>query len=498
MNLRLSTGPVSDISELGRRHRLVILATCCLSLFIVGIDTSGVNVALPSISSDLGASSSQLQWVIDAYTLVLASLLMLGGSLGDRLGRKKIFQIGLTVFGVGSILCSLAVSPEMLIAARMLQAVGGAMLNPVAMSIITNTFTDPKERARAIGMWGAAIGVSMALGPLVGGALVAGVGWEAIFWLNVPICVAAIVLTRIFVPESKAPHPRRPDPAGQLLILVFLATLTYGIIEGRTLGWDSGIVVGSFVVAGLALVGLVVVESRRREPLLDLRFFRSAPFTSSVVSAVVAFSAMGGFLFLNTLYLQQARGLTPFEAGLMTLPMAAANAVFAPISGRLVADRGARTPMVLAGVSVLISGLMLMQVGNDTSMWFLGVAYLFLGIGMGLVNAPITNAAVSGMPRSQAGVASAIASTSRQVGTSLGVAVFGALAFATLDGPVESGLATASQPVWLLMAICGAIMVVVGFVATGRWAAHTAERTRERIMADTGRHRSTEVKLPAR
>ncbi|MEE3850323.1 MFS transporter [Gordonia sp. LSe1-13] len=474
--------PASDITTLGPRRRMAILATCCLSLFIVGIDTSGVNVAIPSIGSDLGATPSQLQWVVDAFTLVLASLLMLGGSLGDRLGRRRVFQVGLTVFGIGSVLCSLAVSPEMLIGARMVQAIGGAMMNPVAMSIITNVFTEPKARARAIGLWGTAIGVSMALGPLVGGALVDGIGWEAIFWLNVPVCLAAITLTALLVPESRAAHARRPDPVGQLLILTFLATLTYGIIEGRTLGWSSVPVAGAFAIAALALMGLILVESRRREPLLDLRFFRSAPFSSSVVGAILAFSAMGGFLFLNTLYLQQARGLTPLQAGLMTLPMAVANAVFSPLSGRLVGDRGARFPMVGAGVMVLLSGLMLTQVGHATSMWYLGVAYLFLGIGMGLVNAPITNAAVSGMPRSQAGVASAIASTSRQVGISLGVALFGAIAFAGIGGSVAADLPDASHPAWLLMAACGVGLVVVGIVSTSRWGLSTAERTRERIQ----------------
>ncbi|MDL9946130.1 MFS transporter [Gordonia sp. ABSL11-1] len=484
MNAPTVSAPASDMSQLGSRRRLAILATCCLSLFIVGIDTSGVNVALPAIGSELGASASQLQWVIDAYTLVLASLLMLGGSLGDRLGRKRVFQVGLTVFGLGSVLCSLSVSPEILIGARMLQAVGGAMMNPVAMSIITNVFTEPRERARAIGMWGTAIGVSMALGPLVGGALVDGIGWQAIFWLNVPVCLAACILTAILVPESRAPHARRPDPAGQLLVLVFLATLTFGIIEGRGLGWSSAPVVAAFGVAAVSLVAFLVVESHRREPLLDLRFFRSVPFSSSVAGAVLAFSAMGGFLFLNTLYLQQVRGLSPLEAGLMTLPMAVANAVFSPLSGRLVGDRGARLPMVGAGAMVIVSGLMLTLAGHDTSMWYLGVAYLFLGIGMGLVNAPITNAAVSGMPPAQAGVASAIASTSRQVGISLGVAVFGAIAFAGIDGPVADGLASAAHPAWVLMAVCGVGLVGVGFVSTGTWALATAQRTRERIAAD--------------
>ncbi|MBD0862378.1 MFS transporter [Gordonia sp. zg691] len=473
-------------AELTRRDRSVILATCCLSLFIVGLDLSAVNVALPSIGSDLGATPSQLQWVIDSYTLVIAGLLIFGGSLGDRLGRKRIFQLGLLVFGVASILCSLAPTPETLIGARMLQAVGGSMLNPVALSIVTNVFTDPRERARVIGLWGTAIGVSMAFGPVVGGALVSGIGWEAIFWLNVPVCLLAIVLSARFVPESKAERARRADPVGQVLILTFLATLTFAIIEGRPLGWGSAPVIACFVVSACALVLLVWFEGRRDEPLLDPRFFGSVPFTSAVACAVIAFAATGGFLFLNTLYLQEVRGMSPLGAGLMTLPMAVASAVCAPIAGRLVADRGARLPMAIGGASMALSGLMLAVTADDTSLWYLGASYLVFGLGFGLLNAPITNAAVSGMPRTQAGLASAMASTGRQVGTALGVAGFGAVAFAGLSGSVADGLATAAQPVWLIMALCGLIVVVLAVVSTGTWALRTAARTRARIESTSG------------
>lgn len=479
-------GAPREVGSLSPRRRKIVLASCCLSLFIVGIDVSAVNVALPSISSELGASPSQLQWVIDAYTLVIASLLMFGGSLGDRLGRRRIFQLGLVVFGVGSILCSLSVSPGMLIGARVVQAIGGSMLNPVAMSIISNVFTDSKERAQAIGVWAAAIGISMALGPVVGGTLVSGIGWEAIFWLNVPICVLAIVLTAVFVPESKAPRARRPDPLGQILVFVFLAVLTFGIIEGRGLGWGSPVVIGCFVVAGIALAWLIVHEFRRDEPLIDPRFFGSAPFAGAVLMAVVLFSATGGFLFLNTLYLQDVRGLSPLHAGLMTLPMAGANAVCAPIAGRLVASRGARTPMLIGGACTTVSGVLLLGLGNHTAWWLVGVAYLFYGMGSGLVNAPITNAAVSGMPRSQAGLAAAMTSTGRQVGTSLGVAIFGTVAFAGLDGPIADGLAAAARPAWGVLVLCGVVVLLVAFISTGPWAARTAERTRERILASTG------------
>ncbi len=473
-----------SVDDLTAPQRNVVLASCCLSLFIVGVDIFAVNVALPSIRTDLGASPSQLQWVIDAYTLVVASLLMLGGSLGDRLGRRRVFQTGLLTFGVGSVLCSLAPTPEALIAARMLQAVGGAMLNPVALSIISNVFTQPKERARAIGLWGIAMGVSMAMGPVVGGLSVATIGWEAIFWLNVPVCLLAIVLTARFVPETRDERPRRVDPGAQLFIFVFLATLTLGLIEGRGWGWDSGRTIGCFAISACAFVLLIVWEARRREPMIDLRFFRSAPFSGAIVSAIVVFGATAGFLFLNTLYLQQVRHMTALEAGLMTLPLAIVVAVSAPIAGRMVAARGTRLPMTIGGLAMAVSGLMLVGAGDHTSLWILGLVYGILGIGWGLLNVPITNAAVAGMPRTQAGLASAMTSTGRQIGTALGVAIFGTVAFAGMRGSIEEGLSDAARPAWVILAICGVLVVAVTFIATTGWAHRTAARTRERIVGD--------------
>jgi len=454
------------VQGLTAARRRLILGICCLSLFVVGIDVLGTNVALPSIGRDLGASSTQLQWVVDAFTVVLASLLMLGGSVADRVGRRRVFQIGLVAFGVGSVLCSVAQSPTQLIGARMVQAVGGSMLNPVAMSIITNTFREPRERARAIGVWGGVVGLGMALGPVVGGVLVASLGWRAIFWVNLPVVLVALVLTARFVPESRADRPRRPDPLAQGLIVLMLATLTYGIIEGRNLGWGSPTVVLLVVAAVASAVGLVVVERHRAEPLLDPRFFRSIPFCGSVIGAVLGFCAMGGFLFLNTLYLQEVRGFTPLEAGLMTLPMAVATAVVAPFSGRIVGSRGPRLPLVIAGLGVGASAVLLLRLTGTTSIANLGLAYLVFGIGFGSLNAPVTNAAVSGMPRQQAGVAAAIASTSRQAGSSLGVAILPAVTFAALTGPLRTSLASASHVGWWVMLGCGAGLLVLAFVVT--------------------------------
>lgn len=450
-----------------------MLGICCLSLFVVGLDNTIVNVALPSIRRGLGTSVSGLQWTIDAYTLVLASLLMLAGSTGDRVGRRRIFQTGLVLFTLGSLLCSLAPSIGWLAGFRMVQAVGGSMLNPVAMSIIANTFTDPRERAQAIGIWGGVIGISMALGPVLGGVLVAGVGWRSIFWINLPVGLAALALTARFVPESRAPHPRRIDPVGQLLVIVALATVTYAIIEGHRLGWNSPAMLALGALAAAALAGLVWYEPRRREPLLEVRFFRSVPFSGATMIAVSAFAALGGFLFLNTLYLQDVRGLSALHAGLYTLPMALMTVIFAPLSGRLVSTRDARLPLVSAGVLLTSSSLLLTRLAAGTPVSYLLFAYVLFGAGFGLVNTPITNTAVSGMPRAQAGVAAAIASTSRQVGQTLGVAVVGAAATAGLHGSFRSGFAQASHPGWWMLVGCGVAVLALGFATTTGWARAT-------------------------
>jgi EmrB/QacA subfamily drug resistance transporter len=461
------------VTELSRQRKTLVLTICCMSLFIVGLDNTIVNLALPSIQHDLGSSVSSLQWTIDAYALVLASLLMLSGSVADRLGRKRVFQIGLVLFSAGSLLCSIAPNTGSLIAFRMIQAVGGSMLNPVAMSIITNIFTEPKERARAIGVWGGVFGLSMALGPVVGGALVDSIGWRSIFWLNVPIGVVALVLTTLFVPESKAAKTRALDPVGQLLVIVVLATVTYGIIEGPGHGWSSPTIVGCFVVAAIALVALVRYERRRPEPLLDMRFFRSVPFTGATVTAVCGFSALAGFLFLNALYLQDSRGFSPLHAGLLTLPMAAMTAICAPIAGRIVGIRGPRVPLLIAGVAITLTGVLLTSLTATTPIWYLVVVYVLFGLGFGMLNAPITNSAVSGMPRSQAGVAAAIASTSRQVGSALGVAVLGSVVTARLVGPFATGFPAASHLGWVIMAGCGVAVLVLALLTTSQWARKT-------------------------
>jgi EmrB/QacA subfamily drug resistance transporter len=418
-----------------------------------------------------------LQWTIDAYTLVLASLLILAGSTADRVGRRRTFQTGLALFTIGSLLCSVAPSLGWLIAFRMVQAVGGSMLNPVAMSIITNTFTDPRERARAIGVWGGVVGFSMAVGPLLGGALVAGLGWRSIFWVNVPVGLTAIVLAWRFVPESRSDHPRRIDPMGQVLVLLVLASLTYGIIEGPGRGWSAPEIIGCFVLSAAALAALLVYEPRRADPLLDLRFFRSAPFSGATLVAICAFGALGGFLFLTTIYLQDVRGYSPLHAGLYTLPMALMTVIFAPVSGRLVGSIGTRVPLILAGCAIAVSMLPLTRLSATTPASVLLASFVVFGFGFAMVNAPITNTAVSGMPRAQAGVAAAIASTSRQIGGSLGVAVIGA---AVVSGVRDnSDFAAASHAGWWIVFGCGLGVLGLGLLTSGQWARATAKAVAE-------------------
>jgi EmrB/QacA subfamily drug resistance transporter len=469
-----------------------------MSLLIVGLDNTIVNVALPSIGRELHAPVSALQWTVDAYTLVLASLLMLGGSMGDRLGRRRVFQTGLALFTLGSLLCSAAPGLGWLIAFRMLQAVGGSMLNPVAMSIIRNVFTDARERAQAIGMWGATIGISLALGPVLGGALVQGVDWRAIFWINIPVGLLALGLTMRFVPESRAPHPRRLDPVGQVLVIVLLASLTYAIIEAPSAGWMSAQTVGLFVLAAAALVTLVPYEARRREPLIEPRFFRSVPFSSASAIAVCAFAALGAFLFLNTLYLQEVRlpHLSALTAGLYTLPIAAMTLLFAPLSGRIVGRRGPRIALLAGGLGIMLGGLLLTGIRATTPVASLLPAYFVFGIGFGMVNPPITNTAVLGMPEAQAGVAAAVASTSRQVGQTLGVAVAGAIAAAGAV-TVDRGFIGGSHVVWWLVAGCGATIIVLGLLSTTSRANASAKRVASELDDGGGNDqtRSPEAEL---
>jgi EmrB/QacA subfamily drug resistance transporter len=443
-----------------------------MSLLLVGMDVTIVNVALPAIKQNLGAALPDLQWVVDAYTIVVASLLLFMGSMADRFGRRRTFGIGLVVFTSASFLCSLAPNIHAWSAFRALHGAGAAMLNPVALAIITNTFTDPKDRARAIGVWGAAFGVALALGPLIGGVLTQTAGWRYIFLINVPIGIAALVLSALFVPESKAERARALDPIGQALVIGALASLTFALIEGERVGWNSALIVGLFLTAGVAIAALLAYEPRLTEPLLELRFFRSIPFSGATLIAVTTFGAFAGFLFLNVLYLQQIRGLSALHTGLCTLPLALGSLICGPLSGRMVASYGTRPSVLVAGGTIFASAILLTTLGDRTPIPFLLFVYSLFGIGVGMVNPAITTVAVSGMPRSQSGVAAAVASTSRQVGAALGVAVAGAVVASSRDHGID--FANATHPIWWGVAACGAIIVLLGWTTNTQWAQATS------------------------
>jgi EmrB/QacA subfamily drug resistance transporter len=475
------------------RRKAIILLTCCLSLLIVSMDATIVNVAIPSIRADLGASASQLQWVVDIYTLVLASLLLLAGAAADRFGRRRTFQIGLTVFAFGSLMCSLAPNIETLIAARFLQAVGGSMMNPVAMSIITQVFTGRVERARAIGIWGGVVGISMALGPIVGGALIQYVDWRAVFWINLPICALAILLTVIFVPESKSVTMRDVDPVGQGLGMAFLFGIVYVLIEGPNFGWADLRIIAVAVVAVVALIGFLAYEARRHDPFIDLRFFRSIPFASATVIAVCAFAAWGAFLFMMSLYLQEERGFSALTTGLIYLPVALGALVFSPLSGRMVGRYGGRPSIVIAGVLITASTVLLTVLTATTPVWQLLVIFAVFGIGFSMVNAPITTAAVSGMPTDRAGAASAIASTSRQVGVSLGVALCGSVAGSAL-ATKGADFTVAARVLWVILAVLGVTIIVLGVYSTSARALRSADRLAPLIAGTDPRLEVADVK----
>jgi EmrB/QacA subfamily drug resistance transporter len=449
--------------------RNLVLAVCCISLFMVSLDNTIVNVALPSIARSFNASLSSLQWTVDAYLIVLASLLLLSGSLADRFGRKRIFLCGLGVFTTGSFLCGLSPSDNWLIGFRAVQAVGGSMMTPVALAIITNLFTGKAERARAIGYWAAVAAIGIAAGPVLGGVLVDHFGWPSIFWLNLPVGIAAIALTIATVPESHAARSRPFDPLGQILVMSTLVSLTFSIIEGPFRGWADPWIVGGFVAAAAALFGLVHHERRDAEPLVRVELFAIWPFAVAFITALIGFFAFAGLLFTNTLYLQVVRHLSATSAGLLTLPLAVAAMAAVPLSSRLVGRGASRAALVIAGLCLGVAPLLLLRVGLTTNLIWVVVPYAIFGFGYGMLNDPVNDTAVSQLPDSQAAVAASMISTCKQLGQVLGVALAGCL----LAARTELGDTTARDGhVWLLLAFCGAGILLLQVTGGGR---HRAE-----------------------
>lgn len=402
----------------------LVLGVCCLALFLVTMDVTIMNVALPAIHDGLTSTIADVQWAVDGYNVVMASVLLLAGSLADRFGRKRMFQTGIAIFGIASLACSVAPTIQALIVFRIVQALGGSLLTPSGMGIIANTFTDPRERAKAIGVWGTMTGLSMSAGPLLGGLLTQTLGWRWIFGINIPIVVAAIVLSALVFNESRAPHARRFDPVGQLLSIVTLGALVWALIYGRETHW-SGVAVVALGVAVAGLAIFVPYELRRPEPLVELHFFRKLPFASASANAVIAFIAFNAFLFVATFYLQGTRGFSPLVAGLFLVPTSIVMMICSPIAARLAAVGRAGLSFVLSGTMIAAGSALLFGIGPGTNIVQLLTSFALFGAGLGLSNAVITTVAVSGMPREQTGVAIGIVSAFRVVGSALGVAAAG-------------------------------------------------------------------------
>jgi EmrB/QacA subfamily drug resistance transporter len=403
------------------------LIAVSVATFMLLLDITVVNVALPSIRADLGASFTDLQWVVDAYALTLAALVLTAGSLADRLGRRRLFLGGLAVFTVASLLCALAPDATFLNVARAVQGIGGAVMFAVSLALIAQEFTAGRERGMAMGMYGATIGVAVAVGPLVGGALTDWLGWESIFYLNIPIGLAAIAITFSRVRESRDPNATRVDWLGVGLFSGALLCLVLALVRGNDEGWDSTLIVSLFAAAAVLLAAFLAVERSVAEPMLPLRLFRRPAFTGVQLSAFAISSSIFALFLYLTLYLQNYLGLSPFQAGLRYLPITVASFVFAPIAGMLLSRVQARAMLSvgLAGVGV---GLVLMGGIDPGAEWttLLG-GFLVAGAAVGLLNPVIADVAVSVVPKEQSGMAAGINDTFRQVGVAVGIAVWGAI-----------------------------------------------------------------------
>jgi EmrB/QacA subfamily drug resistance transporter len=409
------------------RRRWATLAVLCVSLLVIVIDNTIVNVALPTLVRDLGTSITDLQWVVDAYTLVFAGLLLTAGSLGDRFGRKGALTAGLVVFGAGSAAAAFAGGVGSLVAARAVMGIGAALIMPATLSILTNVFTDARERALAIGLWSGVAGIAVALGPVAGGFLLEHFWWGSVFIVNVPIVLVAIVAGRFLVPTSRNPHRPKLDLVGAALSIVGLGALVAAIIEAPTNGWTDPLILTGFAVAFVALTSFVWWERRIDEPMLDVRFFANARFTAASMNVTLVFFALFGFIFVATQYLQFVLGYGAFEAGLRTLPFAFALMVLAPLSSKAVQLFGTKR-VVVAGMVVFAVGLVVASTSTvDSGYGPVMVAMVLMGAGMGLSVAPATESIMGSLPLHQAGVGSAVNDTSREVGGALGVAIVGSM-----------------------------------------------------------------------
>lgn len=407
-------------------RRWWILFVLCLSLMVITLDNTILNVALPTLVDKLHASNSQLQWMVDAYTLVFAGLLLTAGSLGDRLGRRGALQVGLTLFGLGSALSALAGSPTQLIATRAFMGIGGAFIMPSTLSILTNVFP-AEERGRAIGIWAGVSGIGIALGPLAGGFLLEHFYWGSVFTVNIPIVIIALIAAAILVPTSKDPSAPKLDPMGAILSIGGLTSLLYAIIEAPQNGWTQPTILVAFLAAAVLLGGFAVWELRSDHPMLDVSFFRNPRFTAASTGITLVFFALYGSTYLLTQYFQFVLGYSALSTGAKLLPMAITIMVFAPLSARFVERVGTKA-IVTTGLALVAVGLLLMHgIRTDSSYWDVIWRMVVMAMGMGLTMAPATESIMGSLPLAKAGVGSAVNDTTRQVGGALGVAIIGSV-----------------------------------------------------------------------
>src|SRR4051812_48629458 len=438
IRMRLGMRPMAAFRDALRdpetvyRRRWLTLLVLCISLVVITVDNTILNVAIPTLAHSkeaggLGASASQLQWIVDAYTLVFAGLLLTAGSLGDRFGRYRFLAFGLAVFGVGSAMSAFATGPTMLIMTRGLMGVGGAFIMPSTLSIITNVFTEPVERGKAIGIWAGVSALGIGLGPITGGILLEHFWWGSVFIVNVPIVIAGLVLGYFFVPESNDPEHAALDPLGALLSIAALGSLLWAIIEAPGKGWTSTPIVAVFVIGFVLLAAFFAGELHTPHPMLDIRFFENPRFSAASGAITLVFLALFGTLFLLTQYLQSVLGYSTVKAGAVLIPQAATIMICAPLSNVWVQKLGNKI-VVATGLSIVATSLLaFLTFEPDSSELHVIAVTVLMGAGMANVLAPCTDSIMGSLPRARAGVGSAVNDTTRQMGGAIGVAVFGSI-----------------------------------------------------------------------
>ena len=410
------------------------LAAVAVGLFMIMLDNTVVNVALPSIQRDLGVGLSELEWIVSGYALTFAALMLIGGKLADAYGRRLVFVLGIVVFTVASLLCGLATSGDMLIASRVLQGAGAAMMNPATLSIIAATFP-PRQRGTAIGIWAGVSALALAIGPLVGGLLTEHASWNWIFFVNVPVGILGVFASFLLIDESRDPTHERLDLPGLATSALGLFALTYGLIEANTYGWGSARIIGAFAISAIALGSFVLLERHQRAPMLDLTLFRNRTYVGANLAILLVSLAMFGVFFFVSLFMQNILGYSAVQAGASFLPMTILVIIVAPIAGRA-SDRFGSRGLITAGMLLLSCQLLYFsQLGPDATFWTLLPGLVLGGIGMSMTMTPSTAAATRAVPVEKAGVGAAVLNAFRQVGGSTGIALMGAIMAAKLTTP---------------------------------------------------------------